>query len=125
MQSAINEYGTSVGFWPSATPSRDERCATMLSTTPVRGHLTAVPILCSATRTRSVHLICGVLVLIATIFSGPALAQVRSTLRGHTLALASVDYSPDGKYVATGSYDRTVKIWSVETGAEVTSSART
>src|SRR5260370_29668685 len=49
----------------------------------------------------------------------PAAAQVRATLKGHRLALASVDYSPDGRYLATGSYDRTAKIWDAATGTEV------
>ncbi len=38
------------------------------------------------------------------------------TLRGHSLALASVAYSPDGKYLATGSYDKTAKVWDTKSG---------
>jgi WD40 repeat protein len=49
----------------------------------------------------------------------PGLAQVRLTLKGHTLALASIAYSPDGKFVATGSYDGTAKVWDTDTGKEV------
>ncbi|MDQ3922267.1 MAG: WD40 repeat domain-containing protein, partial [Actinomycetota bacterium] len=49
----------------------------------------------------------------------PASAQVRTVLKGHSLALASVAYSPDGKHLATGSYDKTAKIWDAATGAEV------
>jgi WD40 repeat protein len=54
----------------------------------------------------------------------PALAQVRATLRGHTLALASVAYSPDGKFVATGSYDHTAKVWDAATGRELVTLAK-
>src|SRR5215467_12636825 len=62
----------------------------------------------------------AVLVLaIATLGTIPAVAQIRATLKGHTLALASVDYSPNGRYVATGSYDKTAKIWDAATGAEI------
>jgi WD40 repeat protein len=33
---------------------------------------------------------------------------------GHISSVLSVAFSPDGKYLASGSYDRTVKLWSVE-----------
>jgi WD40 repeat protein len=33
------------------------------------------------------------------------------TLRGHTLAVTSAAFSPDGSRVVTGSYDHTAKIW--------------
>jgi len=35
----------------------------------------------------------------------------------------SVDFSPDGKHVISGSHDKLVKIWNAETGAEVSGSA--
>ena len=34
---------------------------------------------------------------------------------GHSDSVFAVSYSPDGKYVASGSHDNTVKIWEVET----------
>jgi WD40 repeat protein len=40
-------------------------------------------------------------------------------LRGHTLPVWSVVFSPDGKYLASASQDQTVKIWEVLTGREV------
>jgi WD40 repeat protein len=36
-----------------------------------------------------------------------------ASLRGHTMAVLSAAFSPDGKTLATGSGDQTVKIWSV------------
>jgi WD40 repeat protein len=41
------------------------------------------------------------------------------TLRGHTDRVSSVDYSPDGKRLASASRDGTVKVWDAATGREV------
>src|SRR5262249_1334332 len=38
------------------------------------------------------------------------------TLTGHTDGVRSVAWSPDGAQIASGSSDRTIKIWDVETG---------
>ena len=39
------------------------------------------------------------------------------TLEGHGGAVYSVCFSPDGKQLASSSFDRTVRLWDVETGA--------
>jgi len=41
------------------------------------------------------------------------------TLKGHSHYVSSVAVSPDGKRVVSGSWDKLLKIWDVETGAEV------
>ena len=41
---------------------------------------------------------------------------------GHSCCVLSVDFSPDGKQLVSGSGDKLVKIWDAETGAEVMSS---
>ncbi|KIJ25029.1 hypothetical protein M422DRAFT_193952, partial [Sphaerobolus stellatus SS14] len=39
--------------------------------------------------------------------------------RGHTSSVQSVAFSPDGKYIVSGSSDTTICLWSVETGKAV------
>jgi WD40 repeat protein len=43
-------------------------------------------------------------------------AQMTISLEG----LSTVAFSPNGKYVVSGSYDKTVRVWDVATGNEVT-----
>ncbi|TFK61453.1 WD40 repeat-like protein [Pluteus cervinus] len=37
-------------------------------------------------------------------------------LNGHSYSVSSVVYSPDGRYLVSGSYDKTVRIWNATTG---------
>lgn len=39
-------------------------------------------------------------------------------LEGHDCAVYSVAFSPDGRYLASGSEDETIKIWDTTTGEE-------
>lgn len=36
---------------------------------------------------------------------------LKNDLKGHQGAVYAVQYSPSGKFLATGSFDRTVRIW--------------
>ncbi|MFL5703113.1 MAG: WD40 repeat domain-containing protein, partial [Ktedonobacteraceae bacterium] len=68
--------------------------------------------------------------LMATAFNGGYgnIVQVWSTNNGHLVAtyrghsdfVAALSWSPDGKYVASASYDRTVQVWEATTGQKVT-----
>ena len=42
--------------------------------------------------------------------------KLRDTLKGHTSLVLSVAYSPDGKTLASGGGDQTIKLWDVATG---------
>jgi class 3 adenylate cyclase len=48
-------------------------------------------------------------------------ADVHSTLQGHAAAVTSVVFSPDGKILATGSDDKSVKLWDIGSHRELTS----
>jgi RNA polymerase sigma factor (sigma-70 family) len=43
----------------------------------------------------------------------------KSTLKGHTVPVLSVAYSPDGKTLASSSHDNTIKLWDATTGKEL------
>lgn len=43
-------------------------------------------------------------------------AKLRRTLSGHSDVVKSVAISPDGQLLASGSYDQTIKLWSLRTG---------
>ena len=43
------------------------------------------------------------------------------SLKGHTSSVRSVAYSPDGKRIVSGSYDKTVKVWDAATGQDLLS----
>jgi WD40 repeat protein len=44
--------------------------------------------------------------------------KLRDTLTGHADSVWSVAFSPDGKTLASGSRDETIRLWDVKTGKE-------
>ena len=55
----------------------------------------------------------------AVLTSLTALEAPPRLFRGHTSDVWGVDFSPDGKYLATGSSDNTARLWDVATGESI------
>lgn len=54
---------------------------------------------------------------LAGAFSRALPTALEYTLRGHKDWVHAIAFSPDGKTLASGSYDRTIRLWNVSTGA--------
>ncbi len=46
-------------------------------------------------------------------------AKLLKTLRGHSDVVRRVQFSPNGKWIVSGSDDKTIRIWEVATGKEI------
>jgi DNA-binding helix-hairpin-helix protein with protein kinase domain len=53
---------------------------------------------------------------ISIIANLPSSISLEKTLTGHSSSVWSVAYSPDGQTLASGSFDKTIKLWNIKTG---------
>lgn len=73
------------------------------------------------------HKINVALRILAAVFAvlvipNPAMADEKPEIfvqMGHSFVITSVAFSPDGRYIASGSADKTVKLWEVSTSREI------
>ena len=67
---------------------------------------------------KKIYLLTFTLLLTSALFLPirVATAKLKATLEGHTDIVWSVAFSPNGKILASGSYDQTVHLWDVNTG---------
>ncbi|HZM22969.1 MAG TPA: WD40 repeat domain-containing protein, partial [Anaerolineales bacterium] len=55
----------------------------------------------------------------AALAGAAGLNYPRQIFTGHTDAVTNLDFSPDGRYIVTGSSDQTARLWDAQTGEQI------
>ena len=72
----------------------------------------------NANITRTIFLVALLALMQIATFAQKAELVVQT---GHSDFIKSITFSPDGKYIASGGADNTIKLWSVDTGQQIKS----
>ena len=68
---------------------------------------------------KQTHSFISTLFIVTVLFHANGFAQDYvhyKTLKGHAEAVVSIAFSPDGKTLASGSFDNTIRLWDMSTG---------
>ncbi|KAG6326172.1 hypothetical protein ID866_12917 [Astraeus odoratus] len=49
-------------------------------------------------------------------------SQIGSPFEGHTDSVLSVAFSPDGRWIVSGSFDKTIRVWDAHPGSQIQNS---
>lgn len=66
-----------------------------------------------------VALVIGLYAAAGGLRAQPAAPDAIAVLKGHSETVEAVAVSPDGKFIATASFDKTAKLWDAVTGKEI------
>ncbi|MEH1919359.1 trypsin-like peptidase domain-containing protein [Nostoc sp.] len=123
----LDEQGKLVGIHGRATTRPDTNATTVLGI-PLKTYLSLAP---SVPSVATAPIPTPKPAPKPTSISPPATSQpvnsnnlsgkfvLQKTLNGHSESVYSVAISPDGRTLASGSYDDTIKIWNISTGQEI------
>ena len=110
--SCRSDFHNKHDFSPSLPLAAREDVLSSITTPPEDKHIASIAPDDSNTSSK-VHL------KIPQLWDSNLKEVIGMVLTGHTNLVSSVSFSPNGKRIASGSYDDTVRIWDAESGATI------